>query len=229
MRHDPGREVTIHRDRRAEDPGGRVEVHTPEEMRAVLAAAVARSGHRRRDVSRSWARLSPLLHLLVYTGLRSSELRGLPPDAIDLGARTLRVRQRADEAGRIGPPKSRHAYRTLTLPEPLIPILGDWLGTLQSGTRLVFPARDGDPLTLAYLRSRMWEPVQREAGVPYRNLHAARHFYASRLVAAGATPLELQRALGHHDAASTLRTCGHLFGGEEAERRRAALVEAVVL
>lgn len=46
------------------------------------------------------------MHAAVFTGMRSSELRGLPWGAVDFDTETINVRQRADEWGVIGSPKS---------------------------------------------------------------------------------------------------------------------------
>jgi integrase len=48
-------------------------------------------------------------------------------------------------------------------------------------------------------------------GVPRVGFHAFRHTCASILVEAGASPLRLQRWMGHHSAAYTLDVYGHLL------------------
>lgn len=223
--------LTIHRAIREDDPEDRYEVHTPEQMKALLGLAVEKMSHRRLDVSKSWRRFCPLIHLLVYSGMRSSELRGLPRSAVDFDAASIRIRQRADEEGVIGPPKSHHAYRTVIIPPPVMTFLRSWIDETESITEssLVFPSRRGAPLERKYLFNRMWKPLQEEAAVPVLNLHSTRHFFASRMISGGANPLELQKALGHHDPAFTMRVYGHLFGGEEAERRRRALAQALMV
>ena len=60
-----------------------------DELRAVLTAA--------QDAQLPYA--YPLACLAVFTGLRASELRGLPWSAVDLQDATLRVEQRADARG----------------------------------------------------------------------------------------------------------------------------------
>ncbi|WP_246638670.1 hypothetical protein [Rhizobium binae] len=48
----------------------------------------------------------------IASGLRSSELRGLRWQDVDLAAQTISVRQRADEFTKIGRPKSEAGERT---------------------------------------------------------------------------------------------------------------------
>lgn len=216
LRFDPTVDVKIRRDNRREAAvANAVKIHTREEMGAILAAA-----HRLRSRTgkeafqgKTWVRFEAMLHTMVYCGLRMSELRGLPADAIDLEARTLRVYQRAAMDGTIGPPKSQHAYRTIHMPEGLTAILASWLGERVEG--LAFPTESGAPIQHSNLANRMWRRAQVEANVTILNPHAARHFFASMLIHGGVRLKPLQEALGHHDPMFTMRVYGHLFTDPE--------------
>jgi len=48
-------------------------------------------------------------------------------------------------------------------------------------------------------------------------LHAARHTYASLMIAAGVNAKALSTFMGHANIAITLDLCGHLMPGSEAE------------
>lgn len=69
-----------------------VDIPTREEVKAIVAAAHGR-----------WR---PILLTAIFTGLRSSELRGLRWADVDFDKRELHVRQRADRYSAIGKPKS---------------------------------------------------------------------------------------------------------------------------
>src|SRR5215813_14308207 len=69
-----------------------VDIPTKDEIRAMLTHA------------HGWAR--PLVVVAIFTGLRSSEMRGLRWSDIDFDRAELTVRQRADRWGTIGSPKS---------------------------------------------------------------------------------------------------------------------------
>jgi integrase len=209
LRVDPTTEIVIRADRRREGPGAtQVEIHTREEMAAILKAAESMR-----------PRYHTMIHTLVFCGLRMSELRGLPADGVDLEARTLKVYQRADMDGVIGPPKSQHGYRTLDLPDGVTQLLATWLGERVEG--LAFPTDSGLPISHSNLSNRMWRPVQIKAGVTILNPHATRHFFASMLIHGGAKLKAVQVALGHHDPMFTLKTYGHLFTDpEDVELRR---------
>ena len=47
--------------------------------------------------------------------------------------------------------------------------------------------------------------------MPWARFHTLRHTCAALLIDAGASPLRLQRWMGHHSAAFTLDNYGHLF------------------
>ena len=72
---------------------------------------------------KTWRRWRALIATAIYTGLRASEIRGLPWDAVDLKAGTITVKQRADERGVIGSPKTLSSRRTISIPSFLVTML----------------------------------------------------------------------------------------------------------
>ncbi len=60
-------------------------------------------------------RWRPLIPVALFCGLRSSELRGLIWENVDLDNRLIHVRQRADKYGVIGAPKSDDGHRTVSM------------------------------------------------------------------------------------------------------------------
>jgi integrase len=58
------------------------------------------------------------------------------------------------------------------------------------------------------LRYRVLIPAAHRAGVPWARFHTLRHTCAAMLIDAGASPLRLQRWMGHHSAAFTLDAYG---------------------
>jgi integrase len=102
----------------------------------------------------------------IFTGMRISELRGLPWRDVDLEAGIIHVRQRADAWGRLGPPKSEAGNRDIPLVPMTINALRLWrlycpVGELD----LVFPNRHGRVQTLQNLRERVLVPLQKAVGI----------------------------------------------------------------
>jgi integrase len=224
--------------------GGRheaeLEIPTVQEVKTLLSKLNEFATQPNPRRAKAWRRWRVLIATAIDTGMRASELRGLPWDAVDLKAGTITVRQRADENGKIGPTKSRAGRRTIYISPALVDLLRHW--KLESGTALVFATGEGKPERLANISSRAWRPLQLAAGVvstlkdeqartqydgqgrplcqPRYNFHSLRHYRASRLIADGANMKEVQQELGHASPVITLSTYAHLLRGDDEDRRR---------
>lgn len=211
--------------------GGRhkkdIDIPSKEEMAKLIAKARALSQGKSELRREQWTRYSLMLELAVYCGLRMSEVRGLPRTGLDFANGTVSVTQRADQFGRIGSPKSVRSRRTLYMPDELAKRLAVWVRTHNHD--LVFPTEEGNPILHTNVRRRMWIRLLKICGLPIYNLHATRHFFASRLIEGGANPKELSNALGHADEGFTLSVYGHLFTDAESERRRKHRANSMLL
>ena len=86
----------------------------------------------------------PVLLTAIFTGLRSSELRGLRWQDVDLKRGELHVRQRADRYNVIGRPKSKAGNRTVPLGPLVLNVLREWRLVCPKGELgLVFPSARG--------------------------------------------------------------------------------------
>jgi integrase len=178
----------------------------------------------------------------IFTGLRSSELRGLRWADVDLKRGELHVRQRADRYGKIGRPKSEAGERTVPMPPTVVSVLREHrLACPRNELDLVFAnGRGGIEHRNSIVEQGLW-PAQIAAGVvdgdgeaKYKGLHSLRHFYASWCInrrADGGLELPLkvvQAQLGHASIQMTADTYGHLFprvddGAELAAAEKAFL------
>lgn len=158
--------------------------------------------------------------LLASTGLRISEAVALRWRDIPLDGSRPEVRvRRAHVRGRFGPPKSKYGRRTVPIGSSLV-----WeLRSLRKSTEwpgdddLVFPARNGEPLRQENVRRRVLKPTAEEAGVPWMAFHTLRHTCATRLFAGGRNAVQVQRWLGHHSPAFTLKVYVHLLDEDVGE------------
>ena len=171
--------------------------------------------------------------MAAFTGLRSSELRGLRWSDVDLKRGEIQVRQRADRYNVFGPPKSAAGSRTIPLLPMVVSALREHkLACKHSAADLVFPTKTGHVIGHSNMIAFVWKPLQVAAGLvtasgraKYSGLHALRHFYASwcinrRLDGGLELPLKVvQTRLGHASVKLTADTYGHLFprGDDEAE------------
>jgi integrase len=204
------------------------DIPTPDEITRIIHAATGK--HR------------PLLLTAIFTGLRSSELRGLRWQDVDLKKGELHVRQRADRFNKIGKPKSESGDRTIPVGPLVLNTLKEWKLACPKGDRgLVFPNGNGKLENHANIVQRTLLPVQVKACVvnskgtaKYSGLHALRHFYASWCINRkkdGGLELPMktvQARLGHSSIVMTSDIYGHLFprgddGGELAEAEKLLL------
>jgi integrase len=148
-----------------------------------------------------------LLLTAVFTGMRSSELRGLTWANVDIENKLVHVRQRADAYNEIGRPKSSAGDRTIPIPPIVANTLREWqlvcprrnVGTKEQPKMvldLVFPTGSGNVESRSNIAKRGLIPTMIAAGITvdtgerddegkpivtakYPGLHALRHFYAS--------------------------------------------------
>ena len=95
-------------------------------------------------IENSTARRRPFIVTAIFTGMRLSELRGLRWPDVDLEAGAIHVRQRADDWGRMGPPKSKAGKRDIPLAPLVLNTLKQWRIDCPKGELdLVFPNNRG--------------------------------------------------------------------------------------
>lgn len=213
-----------------------VDIPTNGEVKAILDAATGR--------------YRPLLVTMTFTGIRSSEARGLRWEDVDLKKGLLHIRQRADRYGEVGMPKSEAGQRTVPLPPMVINTLKEWqLACPVSEAGLVFPNQAGNiEFHQNMLHRGLWA-IEIAAGLAvdtgkkdkegepviepkYTGFHALRHWYASWCINRKAdgglelTAKAVQTRMGHSSIQVTFDTYGHLFpsadeGAEMAAAERA--------
>lgn len=205
-----------------------VDIPTPDEIKHIVQAATGRGR-------------APLI-TAIFTGLRSSELRGLRWIDVDLKKGELHVRQRADRYNELGKPKSEAGERVIPLGPLVVNTLKEWKLACPKGTAgLVFPNTRGKVWDHADFVTRYMWPTLVVSGVvnakgeaKYTGLHALRHFYASWLInrkkdgGLELPPKSVQVRMGHASIVITMDTYGHLFprtddGSEMAEAEKLLL------
>jgi integrase len=174
----------------------------------------------------------PLLVTAAFTGMRSSELRGLRWGDVEFREGVVHVRRRADQQRTIGNPKSAAGTRTI----PLIDLVANALRTHRVASKwtgaddYVFCNSLGKITFHQSIQAGGFIPVQIAAGIdPAKfGLHSLRHFYASWLIGLRHySSKEIQTMLGHATLAMTFDTYGHLLKkSEEEEQKDRAKLEA---
>ncbi len=177
---------------------------TEQEVTTLLRAAAA-------DPEPEGMRATALLETLYATGLRVSELVGLPLSALSGDGRVLRVRGKGDKERMV--PLSDPACEALAA---YLPNRGLFLGPGETAVtrRFVFPsptARSGHLTRQRF--GQILKALAVAAGIdPARvSPHVVRHAFATHLLTRGADLRIVQKLLGHADI-STTQIYTHIAG-----------------
>jgi integrase len=183
-------------------------------------------------IDRAEGRWRPLLIAAIFTGMRSSELRGLTWGAVDFDRKVLRVHQRADAWNEMGPPKSEAGERAIPMAPMVVNALREWkLACPKGELGLVFPNGAGKIENHANIANRGWYTLQVNSGIvdtaggAKYGVHSLRHFFASWAIEQGFTAKRLQALLGHASIQMTFDIYGGLFPDDEDDQAKFAAGE----
>ena len=155
--------------------------------------------------------------LILYCGLRPSEVQALQWKDIDLKSRTISISKSMKRNGTIGEPKTSAAYREVPIPSFLVSLLK---GARAQPFDYLFP------LSLTW-RRRMWASIRREMNLAmgcrtYRNelqppypladdftLYNLRHTYCTDLERKGVPINIASRLMGHSNISITSKVYTH--------------------
>ena len=162
--------------------------------------------------------------LAGYGGLRLGELLALRWSRVDLLRRQVAIAETlVDLSGHLsfGPPKTKAAVRTITLPS----FVTDELALIPDGVpdrdELVFVAAEGGPIRANTFRKRTWAPAVEAAGVAPLRIHDLRHTAISLWIEAGANPKQIAVRAGHSSVSVVLDRYGHLLPQHDDELLKA--------
>lgn len=188
----------------------------PGEIAALIAAA-ERLG-RRREANYDY---SPLVRLLVLTGMRVSEALALRWGDVDLLDATIRVHHSLSRDGTLTPPKTKAGRRDV----PIAPGLVDMLAALKpldaDDERFVFSTTGRRPVSYHNFRDRGFVPALTLAGLGDTGvtIHSLRSAAVSLYAARGLSMLETAVVMGQADPGVTWRHYARLFERSDVDAR----------
>jgi len=200
-------------------------IYSPEQTGAFLAVAAG-------------DRLTAMWVLLVTSGMRPSEVLGLPWAAVDLDAGVLSIYQKLvkveNRAVLTDGTKTDSTGGTVAQVVVLAPVavamLRGWRAAQLEERRLwpwrkerndlVFTKEDGVPLKPDWL-NRRFKQLARQAGLPDRvRVYDLRHGWASAALRAGVHPKLVQEVMRHSSYTTTANTYTHVMPAHSAEAVR---------
>lgn len=213
---------------------GKLEIPSKQQLRSLLVTA-----EKRPDQGRCYAMVS----LLMFAGLRASEMRGLRWIDIDFDARRVKVEQRVDRWQKIGPVKTRNSRRSIPVPLSVIEALRKWRRhCVVEVDGLIFPTGAGRPESYANIYNRLWCPLMKEAGLadvearddavkiqPWFALHMLRHVACSLWIEQSAEPHRVKTWAGHAKIQFTHDVYGHLWHDDATDKAIASAIEKSVV
>lgn len=206
MRH------AVIRGRIERNPVQPVRVKQPKRQRAIRPLAPASVERLRGELLDAGDELSAtLVSVMAYAGLRPGEAAALTWEHV--GKRTLLVEQTGDD-GRTKETKTG-TIRTVKLLAPLADDLTAWRRTSRQPADLapIFPRADGGTWTdddYRNWRRRRFDPAAAAADLAGIRPYDLRHSFASLMIQAGYSTVELAAELGHAPTL-TLNTYAHVF------------------
>ncbi len=142
----------------------RIRILTPEEIRAFLSAAKN-------------PKYRTLFMLAVMSGARQGELLGLKWQDVDWQEKQIHI-QRTFNHGKWYKPKSRNSDRRIDIGPEMSLELKKWkLQCPPNEQGLMFPSKNGNPITQTAMIRRYFFPALKAAGLPRIRFHDLRHTY----------------------------------------------------
>jgi len=214
----------------------KVDVKKRDQKKLVVGRDIPSKEDIQTILAQAEGRWRPLFVTAIFTGTRASELRGLLWGDVDFTEKVIHVRQRADQWGAMGAPKSAAGIRTIPMSPMVVNALREWrLACPKGNLNLVFPNGRGNVENHANIASRGFHALQTVAGLvgadgkPKYGLHALRHFFASWAIERGFSPKRLQALLGHSSIQMTFDVYGHLFPSLEDDHAKFAAGELALV
>jgi integrase len=199
----------------------------PHEWTGAELSRLFRAAENNAAKKESRADYSLLLRVTATLGLRCGEVLGLQWSDFDKDAGELRVERQLLRTGLYVDPKTEAGKRTIPLPPDLKEaLLAHRLASkFSQDEHPIFSSRNGGTLGHRNVTRRGWEAARDAADLPKTlTFHELRHAAASRLIAAGLTPVQVAKILGHADPNVTLKVYAHLYErGQSDEAVRQAL------
>lgn len=150
-----------------------------------------------------------MLEVLLKTGLRVGEAKGIKVKDLDSERRRIYIRRDVDDLGNIDETKTRQ-HRDVPLSQLMTLILEEQADQ-RSPESFLLPDEYGHVWTTARWRT-IWENILVDAELPTTlKTHELRHTAVSMAIAGGADVYVVQRMVGHSSATTTLDSYGHLW------------------
>lgn len=191
-----------------------VDAYTAEEQKKIV------------EYTRDKNDINRVFYLLIATGMRVGECIALTWDDVDLKEGSIMINKTAiNQRGYMtvqNHPKTEQSVRKIFLSQNTVDVLKRLKNIYEHSDkinvkgRLVIPNEQGNIYHTSALRSR-WIKVCAELGIPYKNLHALRHSWATRALEKHVEVHTVSKMLGHKSIATTMDIYQSVFSEQKIE------------
>lgn len=170
-----------------------------------------------------------LFAVMLRTGMRNGEIRGIRPKNIDKKDMVIHVKTTLKYIPGVGyldePPKTKGSEREIPLTLETLQLLEDqqnfWGFKVEKIDRYIFCDENGGPLP----EKRVQKEIDRITNLikadgydfPHITPHTFRHTFATRAIEAGMPPQVLKTILGHSSLAMTMDLYSHVLPDTKAK------------
>ena len=184
-----------------------VEAYTAEEQQKII------------EYTKNKTDINRIYYFLLATGMRVGELIALTWDDIDLKEGSINITKTAiNKNGHMeiqDHPKTAQSVRKIYMSNNTRVIMRKIKET-KLADKIVFPNEHGNIYHTSALWSR-WQKVCAEIGIPYKNLHALRHSWATRALEKHVEVHTVSKILGHKSVATTMDIYQSIFAEQKKE------------
>ena len=174
------------------------------------------------DLFSKFSKESPLYQffaVMLRTGLRNGELRGLKFSDIDFKNRIIHVRRTIKYLDGKGffedSPKTISSFRDIPITDEVFLLLQNQFSEEFAPEYYVFPGKNKKPLGRDYVQYELNRIIQRinENGYSFERItpHVFRHTFATRAIESGMSPQVLKTILGHSSLSMTMDLYSHVL------------------
>lgn len=175
-------------------------VLTPDEVKTILTVTEE-------------TRYAALFRLILLIGARQGEMFGLRWKCVNFEDRLITINHQVTESRGVvyeGDPKTQSSIRT-------IPVSDDKLWDLLNSRRVnalkdrvagpenyVFLTKENTPIRRGNFRTRVWNKLLEDNGIPHRGMHQCRHTVITELLSSQVSPKTVAGIVGHANPTTTL-------------------------
>lgn len=150
-----------------------------------------------------------IINILIYTGIRKSELIGLNWEDIDFESGSIKINKQfmcINNKLKLGPVKTLKSNRIVYIPDHVVELLKTYKE--HSTNNIVFTNKKGMHISHNLINEFLKSFLKRN-NITYITVHALRHIHASLLIKAGIPLPEVAENLGQADTNTLSRRYAH--------------------